>query len=148
MITIQLNTHIQRPIRDVFDYIVAPENNSRWQYGSMETLQITEGSVEVGTIFSSIGHFMGRRIQTVLEVTEFQPNLQYGFKTLAGPVQLQSSYRFETVNHGTKVAVLARIKPDGFFNPVDSIVFGGDSTLTSMSVRCNSSGVSGEKRGS
>jgi uncharacterized protein YndB with AHSA1/START domain len=122
MITINMTSLILRPVSDVFVFISTPENNSKWQYGSMESSQISEGRVAVGTKFSSFGHFMGRRIQTTFEVTELEANKTYGFKTVSGPIQLQTSYKFESVSRGTKVTILTRVSPGGFFKLVDPIV--------------------------
>jgi hypothetical protein len=122
MISINLNALILRPIRDVFDFIIAPENNSYWQYGSLGSVQLSSGDMQVGTLFSSIGHFMGRRIQSDFEVTEFETNKSYGFETISGPIQLQTSYSFETVDRGTAVIVSSLINPGGFFKLVDPIV--------------------------
>ncbi len=76
----------------------------------------------VGTLFSSFGHFMGRRIQSTFEVTDFESNKSYGFKTFSGPIQLQSSYKFKTVDRGTNLVVSTQVSPGGFFKLVDPIV--------------------------
>lgn len=122
MIFININTLILRPVWEVFEFIAAPENNSQWQYGSMESVQISEGSMRVGTLFSSFGHFMGRRIQSAFEVTEFESNKSYGFKTISGPIELQTSYKLETVYRGTNLVVSTQVSPGGFFKLVDPIV--------------------------
>jgi hypothetical protein len=122
MIFINVKILILRPVCEVFDYIVAPENNSQWQYGSLESVQISEGSTKVGTLFSSFGHFMGRRIQSTFEVTEFKANKSYAFETFSGPIQLQTCYTFETVERGTNVIVSAQVNPGGFFKLIDPIV--------------------------
>jgi len=122
MISININTLILRPVWEVFEFIAAPENNSQWQYGSMESVQISDGGMRIGTLFSSFGHFMGRRIQSTFEVTEFESNKNYGFKTLSGPVQLQASYKFETVDRGTNLVVSTQVSPGGFFKLIDPIV--------------------------
>ena len=122
MISIKVNTLILQPVREVFDFIVEPENNALWQFGSLESAQLSDGGMQVGTLFSSFGHFMGRRIQSSFEVTEFESNKNYGFKALSGPVQLQASYKFEAVDHGTNLAVSTQVSPGGFFKLVDPIV--------------------------
>jgi len=122
MISINLNTLILRPVWSVFDFITTPENNSKWQYGSLISVQISPGDMQVGTVFSSFGHFMGRRIQSNFEVTEFETNKGYGFETISGPIQLQTSYNFEIVDHGTNVIISSLINPGGFFKMIDPIV--------------------------
>ncbi|MGB7875230.1 MAG: SRPBCC family protein [Anaerolineales bacterium] len=122
MISININTLIIRPVWEVFDFVTAPENNHRWQYGSLESVRTSVGDMQLGTVFSSFGHFMGRRIQSTFEVTEFEANQSYGFETISGPIQLQTSYSFETVDHGTNLVVSSLINPGGFFKLVDPIV--------------------------
>jgi len=122
MISINLNAVILRPVWEVFDFIANPENNPQWQYGSLGSVQLSSGDMRVGTLFSSIGHFMGRRIQSDFEVTEFETNKSYGFETISGPVQLQTSYNFEVVDHGTNVIISSLINPGGFFKLIDPIV--------------------------
>jgi len=122
MISINISTLILRPVWEVFDFIATPENNSQWQFGSLEAVQISVGELQVGTLFSSFGHFMGRRIQSNFEVTEFETNQSYGYETISGPIQLQTSYSFEAVEHGTRVIVSSLINPGGFFKLVDPIV--------------------------
>lgn len=122
MISINVSMLILRPVWEVFDFIVAPENNSQWQYGSMESVQVSEGGMRVGALFISFGHFMGRRILSTFEVTGLEVNKNYSFKTLSGPIQLQTSYMFEAVNFGTKVAASTQANPGGFFKLVDPVV--------------------------
>jgi hypothetical protein len=122
MISINLNILVFRPVREVFDFITTPANNSLWQYGSLVSVQISPGDMQVGTVFSSFGHFMGRRIQSNFEVTEFETNKSYCFETISGPIQLQTSYSFETVKSDTNIMISSLINPGGFFKLVDPIV--------------------------
>jgi hypothetical protein len=122
MISIKINELILRPVWEVFAFITNPENNSQWQFGSMESVQISDGGIRVGTVFSSFGHFMGRRIQSDFEVTDFEENNCYGFETISGPIQLQTSYSFEALDRGTIVIVSSLINPGGYFKLIDPIV--------------------------
>ena len=122
MISINLNALILRPVREVFDFITNPANNPQWQYGSLESVQLSLGDMKVGTVFSNFGHFMGRRIQSDFEVTEFEANKSYGFETISGPIQLQTSYSFEALDRGTHIIVYSLINTGGFFKLVDPIV--------------------------
>ncbi len=122
MISIKLNELILRPVWEVFDFITTPDNNPHWQYGSLISVQSSVGNMRVGTVFSSFGHFMGRRIQSDFEVTEFEANKCYSFETISGPVQLKTSYSFEPVTRGTNVVVSTQVDPGGFFKLIDPIV--------------------------
>jgi uncharacterized protein YndB with AHSA1/START domain len=105
MININNSTTIYRPIKQVFDYISTPENDFQWQYGTLESSRFVEGISDIGTFFRSIGHFMGYRNLSTFEVTEYEPNKRFGFKSLSGPLQSHTSYTLEIANGSTKVNV-------------------------------------------
>jgi hypothetical protein len=48
---------------------------------------------------------MGRRVESTFEVTEYELNKKYGFKSLSGPLQSQTSYAFEIIEGSTKITV-------------------------------------------
>ena len=51
---------------------------------------------------------MGQRIQSTFEVTEFEPNKKYGFKSLSGPLQSATSYTFDISSRYTEVKISAQ----------------------------------------
>lgn len=83
----------------------SPENDFQWQYGTLASARISNGAGNTGTFFRSIGHLMGRRVESTFEVTEYELNKKYGFKSLSGPLQSQTSYAFEMVEGSTKITV-------------------------------------------
>lgn len=103
MINFNVSTVIYRPIRQVFDYVSAPENDFQWQYGTLASTRITEGESGVGSHFRSVGHLMGHRVQGTFEVVIFEPATKYEFKSLSGPLLSHIAYAFEMANGGTKV---------------------------------------------
>jgi hypothetical protein len=90
-----MSTTIDLPVREVFDFMSIPENNFQWQYGTLATARLSEGVSSLGTFFRSIGHAIGQRTLSTFEVTEYEPNRKYAFKSLSGPLPLQTSYTFE-----------------------------------------------------
>lgn len=105
MIELNISTTISRPVKQVFDFVSTPENDFQWQYGTLATARLSEGINEVGAFFRSIGHLMGRRVQSTFEVIEYEPNKKYGFKSLSGPIHSQTSYTFETADGSTRINV-------------------------------------------
>lgn len=105
MINLNVNTIIYRPIKQVFDFVSKPENDFQWQYGTLGSSSLTDGTNSLGSFFRSVGHSMGRRAQGTFEVTEYEPNRKYGFRSLSGELHLQTSYTFEIANNSTKVNV-------------------------------------------
>ena len=105
MINLNMSTLICLPINQVFDFVSTPENDFKWQYGTLETAKLSEGINVIGTFFRSIGHLIGRRNLSTFEVTGYEPNKKYKFKSLSGPLHLQTTYIFEKADGNTKINI-------------------------------------------
>ena len=101
---IGLHIDIFRPLPQVFTFVSRPENDFYWQYGTLAADQISIGEMSVGTLFRSVGHFMGRRFESVYEVTEYMPNQVYGFRSQSGPIGSYTVYTFEIIKGVTRMA--------------------------------------------
>ena len=108
MINLASSILIYQPLKLVFGFISTPENDFQWQYGTLASVQISEGDTKVGTFFNTISHLMGHRIQSTFEVTEYEPNRRYGFKSISGPLQSHTSYQLEIIKGCTKIDVLTQ----------------------------------------
>ena len=115
VIRFDLQTQIYRPLKQVFKFVVTPENNFEWQYGTLASAQISKGEISIGTLFRTVWHFMGRRIETLYEVTEFEVNKRYGFTSLSGPVDSRALYTFEMTKGGTRIHLSTETNPGDLF---------------------------------
>jgi hypothetical protein len=122
MIHFDLSTHIYRPLNQVFAFVVKPENDFQWQYGTLASTQLSHGEIGTGTLFRAVGHLMGRRVETVYEVTVFELNNKYGFKSVSGPLTSFLLYTFEMAGGGTKINLATETNPRDAFKPGDIIV--------------------------
>ena len=122
MINLISSTLIERPVKQVFDFVSTPENDSRWQYGTLATARLSKGDGAIRTFFRSIGHLMGRRNLSTYEVTEYRPNQKYGFKSLSGPFSSQTSYTLEIAeNGGTRINISVQAAVIDFFQ-MDEVI--------------------------
>jgi hypothetical protein len=48
---------------------------------------------------------MGRRNLSTFEVTEYEPNMKYGFKSISGPLDSETAYVLEVADGGTKITI-------------------------------------------
>lgn len=103
MIQLDLNTNIYRPLKQVFVFVTTSENDFYWQYGTLMSAKISDGETGVGTLFRAVGHFMGQRMENVYEVTEFELDKRYGFKSISGPLELSTSYTFDIMKGSTRI---------------------------------------------
>ncbi len=122
MIVIHIGTLIHRPVTQVFDYVSTPENDFQWQYGTLESARLTQGVRALGAAFRSIGHLMGRRVLSTFEVTEYERNRKYGFKSLSGPIHSHTSYTFEMTGRSTKIKMSTQANLINFFQTNESLL--------------------------
>ena len=122
MIRFDLSTHIYRPLIQVFTFVATPENDFQWQYGTLASAQLSRGEVGLGTLFRAVGHLLGQRIESVYEVTVFEPNKRYGFKSVSGPMDEYTLYTFEMSQGGTKVTLSTETNPQELSQPNSAMV--------------------------
>jgi hypothetical protein len=122
MIRFDLSTHIYRPLPQVFAFVATPENNFQWQYGTLASSQISRGEFGIGALFRVVGHLIGRRIETVYEVTILELNQRYGFKSVSGPLNSYTLYSFEISQGGTKLSLFTETHPTDVLKPDNTVV--------------------------
>lgn len=107
---------ISRPVEDVFDFMADPENDMKWQSGVLDSRKTSEGPKGVGTTEESEIQFLGRRIKSTLEVTQYEPNRKIQYKTTSGPIPFEAKYILNSLADGdTKVTIDAEGDVGGFF---------------------------------
>lgn len=122
MIHLISSTLIERPVDQVFDFVSTPENDSQWQSGTLATVRLPEGSPIMGALFRSVGHLMGRRNLGTFEITEFEPNEKYSFKSLSGPIHSCTSYILENVSGKTRIDISIQASAPDFFQITEKLL--------------------------
>ena len=123
MINLISSILIERPAPQVFDFVSTPENDFQWQYGILATARLPKGSGAMRTFFRSIGHWMGRRNLSTFEVTEYEPDQKYGFKSLSGPLSSQTSYSLGMADNGcTTIEISIQADVVNFFQMDEGIL--------------------------
>lgn len=123
MISLIASTLIERPVKQVFDFVSTPENDYQWQYGTLATARLPQGSGVMQTFFRSIGHLMGRRNLSTFEITEFAPNQKYSFKSLSGPLYSKTSYALENVSGRTRIDVSIQASAPDFLYITEKLLW-------------------------
>jgi uncharacterized membrane protein len=116
MVKIEHSLVIARPIEKVFVFLINLGNNSLWQEGVIESRQISEGPVDVGTRGSDIRKFLGRQIECDYEIVEYEPKEKIRFKSITGPIQFKGSYTFQSVEQGTRFTFTIEGSAGPWFN--------------------------------
>jgi uncharacterized protein YndB with AHSA1/START domain len=116
MIEIENSVVINRPVDEIFEFMADAENHPQWQSGAQEVVKTSEGSIGVGTTYTGVNRIMGRRLESYIEYTAYEPNKRLAAKVTQRPVPFQFEMTFEPAAEGrTKVNVKGTGEPGGFF---------------------------------
>jgi uncharacterized membrane protein len=113
---------VERPPDEVFAYLTDLSNVPTWQSGSLEVRE-PEGSLGVGTTYVQVLKFLGKRMETTLQVTEFEPGRRFSVKTLSGPIPFEVRHTLEPADGGaTRLRIELEGEPGGFFKLAEPLV--------------------------
>ena len=113
---------INRPVKEVFNFIKDMNNHVNWQTGVLESSITSEGDVGVGTTYKYITQMMGRKISTTGEIITCDPNERFMYRSTSGPFQIAGGYTFEQESGGTKATQRIVADIEGFFRLAETIV--------------------------
>lgn len=122
MIQFDLHIDIYQPLGKVFSFVIKPENDFHWQYGTLMSAQISHGEIGVGGLFRVVGHFMGRRFESVYEVTELESNKKYGFRSKSNLIESYTLYTFDVIKGSTRVTAFAQIEPGSAWTSSEAVI--------------------------
>ena len=122
MATLELSIVINRPVEEVFAFASNPENTPKWSSVSSEVKITSAGPIGVGTTYRSVVTFLGRRSESEVEFTEYEPNRSFAQKTKSGPVPVENRVTFERVDGGTRVTFSSVAELGGFFKLAEPLL--------------------------
>jgi uncharacterized protein YndB with AHSA1/START domain len=122
MEAIELSFVIKRPVEEVFAYLANLENDAEWRREWVESRQTSQAPLGVGATFRLDGEMLGRRIPTVYEVIEYEPNRTAAWKAVSGPLPLTFRRIFEGVEGGTQVTNRYEAELRGFLKLVKPLL--------------------------
>ncbi len=123
MIRVEKSVLIQKPAKEVFDFVTAEGNYTKFQAGVVEVIESGPRNT-VGSQFTEVRKFMGQEMRTTLEITEFVPNQKWAAKVVKGPVPYNVTVTYEASDGGTKYTTLVEGEPTGFFKIAEGMVAG------------------------
>jgi uncharacterized membrane protein len=121
MTKIERSIVINRPVADVFEFTHDLANNPLWQTTLVEVEPLTEGPMRVGARWKDVRKFLGKRIESVLELTGYEPNKSSAVKMVSGPVPFTGTYAFEPADGGTRFTVAGELDAHGFFKLAEPV---------------------------
>ncbi len=110
MATFQNNLTIQRPIQEVFAFLVNFDNVPTWNYAIVQTRKTTPGPVGVGTTYRQI-RSIPRRSEEEFEVTAFEPPVRLEIDGRIGPLTATLGYLLAPRGDGTHLTNAVALEP-------------------------------------
>lgn len=74
MASVSSSITINQPVDKVFAYVTAVENHKAWQTGILEAKVTPEGPIAVGSTYHYTSEVMGRRYESQMQVSAYEPN--------------------------------------------------------------------------
>jgi carbon monoxide dehydrogenase subunit G len=103
---------IDRPPADVFRYLTDVEKAPEWQSSALEVS--AEGEIGVGARIREIRNFLGRRAESTLEVTEYEPGRKFSLRVLSGPLPFEVRHTLVPDGEGTRLDWVAEADTSRF----------------------------------
>jgi uncharacterized protein YndB with AHSA1/START domain len=102
MIQHEVTIHLNRPVEQVFAFLIDTGKLSTWQSNLIKMEQLTAGPLRAGSRFREVRRLGRRESEIQGEITAFEPNRRFETKTITKP-QVMVSYSFEAENGGTRL---------------------------------------------
>lgn len=120
MIRVEHTLEIDRPAEDVFDYLTTIESLPDWQASALEASR--EGDPGVGMQVHETRKFLGRRVESTLEVTEYERPRRFSLRTISGPVPFEVRHTLEEIAGRTRLSFEGTGETGGFFKLAEPVV--------------------------
>lgn len=102
MIQHEVTIHLNRPVEQVFAFLMDTTQLTTWQTNLIKIDKITEGPLRMGSRFQEVRRLGRKESEIQGEITAFEPNKRFETKTLTKP-QVTVSYLLEPEEGGTRV---------------------------------------------
>lgn len=121
MIQHEVSMYLNRPVEQVFAYLIDPNNLRAWQSNLIETEQLTESPLQVGTRFREVRRMGRQATEYQAELTKFELNKRFSTKTLTGP-ECTVSYSFEPKKKGTQLRYKFVLQTRGMMRILEPLI--------------------------
>ena len=122
MVSFEVEKIINRTRQEVFDYVTDPANDVNWQGSAKLSEWASEAPHGVGSKVHAVNRFMGRNIDSMLEITAWDPPGSFGQKSVSGPIPFEITMQLEEQDGGTKLTINGEAEAGGFFKIAEGLV--------------------------
>jgi uncharacterized membrane protein len=106
---------IARPAGEVARYMFDWQNDPEWIGGISEARLVTDGDFGIGSRVERIASFVGKRIEYVLEVEDYQPGALLAMRSVRAPFPMSVTYEVTDARGAARVRVQVEGDASGFY---------------------------------
>jgi uncharacterized protein YndB with AHSA1/START domain len=110
---------VERPIEEVFGYLTDLERVPEWQTNVLFLQLQGSGGLRPGAQLVELRKFLGRKVESVVLVTEYEPPHRYTIRVQSGPIPFEISNVFSESGGGTRIDATVEGEPGRFFGLVE-----------------------------
>jgi len=119
---VEESIEINRPLKEVFDYVSDVGTYPEWMAHVLEVLKDTAGSPQLSDRFTLAIKSVGRRFETPYERTSYEANRRYTDRAVGGPIPNQRwECIFEEVPGGTRLMRAVEAEPGGLLKLLEPL---------------------------
>lgn len=123
MLRVEKSVEINQPIEKVFEFVSNPENDPLWRTEIYESQLASDVPFGVGATINQTVHILGRNIEGAAEITEFEPNQNFSWKLIRGPIPGEGHNIFEALGENqTRYTINSEFEVGGFFKIAEPLV--------------------------
>ena len=119
---VKVEVVIHRPVGEVAKFAMNSDNEPSWIGGISESVKLTNEPLGKGSKVRRVASFLGKRIEYVNEVTEYEPDQLLVMHSVSGPFPMTVRYQFEEVESGTLAKINLQGDASGYFKVLAPVV--------------------------
>ena len=121
MIQHEVTVHLDKPVEQVFAFLIDTSKLSTWQSNLIKSEQLTEGPLRAGSRFREIRRINNKETEIQGEITALEPNKRLETKTASKP-QAMVSYSLAPEQGGTRLSYKFSLVTSGLMRLLEPMI--------------------------
>jgi uncharacterized protein YndB with AHSA1/START domain len=123
MIQHEVSIHLNRPVEQVFAFLIDMSKLTSWQSNLIKSEQLSEGPLHTGSRFREVRRINGKESEIQGEITALEPNKRLETITMTQP-QASVSYYLEPEQNGTRLNYKFALQTTGMMKLLEPMIAG------------------------
>ncbi len=121
MIQHEVTIHLNKPVEQVFAFLMDTSKLATWQSNLIKSEQLTEGPLRAGSRFREVRRINNKETEIQGEITSLEPNRRFETKTSTKP-QAMVSYSLDPEQGGTRLRYKFILITNGLMRLLEPVI--------------------------